>query len=285
MLTQIDVHSSHTPPTGFALANSNTDPIQVRGITGLGPVKASVNTTPFGSIDGEAYKGSSVGKRNIVFTFGLNPNWVDQSIASLRQLLYEYFMPKQSVKLTFHSDLPTCAIYGIVESFEPNIFSRDPEIQVSIICPMPDFVSVASSQVNGIVGDGSTSIVIDYEGTISTGFVLEVRSTVGNVAYTGNIEVQNQVDLLQSPFVNTMDLTAIDVTVDTTKYFKMSSVRGDKYVYSITTFDSIITDILKTISPDTKWPVLEPGSNEFQVVAAESGQSWQLTYFKRFGGL
>ncbi len=99
----VEIRNSRSPVLSLLLGGGglNTDALQIRNIEGLGPVKASVNTSPFGSVDGESYTGSNVGKRNIVMTLGLNPNWRDQSMASLRQLLYAYFMPKQFVKLRF----------------------------------------------------------------------------------------------------------------------------------------------------------------------------------------
>ncbi len=104
MLTKVEVFGPVPLILPLGEGETNTDPIQIRDVQGLGPVKANVNTSPFGSFDGEAYTGSSVGKRNIVLTLGLNPNWKDQSITSLRQLLYTYFMPKRAVTLRFFSD-------------------------------------------------------------------------------------------------------------------------------------------------------------------------------------
>ena len=59
---------------------ASDDPIHIRDITGLGPVKAEIATTPFATSDGELFQGSTVGKRNIVMTLGFNPDWEgDQS--------------------------------------------------------------------------------------------------------------------------------------------------------------------------------------------------------------
>src|SRR4051794_37798090 len=98
----------------------NNDPVHVFNVEGLGPVKAEISSTPFATGRGELYQGSSTGKRNLAFTLGLNPNWDDQTMSSLRQLLYRYFMPEEWVKIRFFSDhLPTCDIEGYVEGFEP----------------------------------------------------------------------------------------------------------------------------------------------------------------------
>ncbi len=280
MLTNLEVYSPRSSVPTLALGNNgpSTDAIQVRGIEGLGPVKASVNTTPLGSIDGESYMGSSVGKRNIVITFGLNPNWVDQTVSSLRQLLYAYFMPKQSIKLRFMSStMVTVDIEGYVEGVEPNIFSKDPEVQVSIICPKPDFVASSATVVVGTVGDGQVSTEINYNGTTPTGFVLKIESSTAKPTFTGNIQVVNE-----TPFTQVFSL---DVTINAQQYFEMSSVAGAKYVRTVLIGDGSITNLLRRIATNAVWPRLDPGLNGFKVVGAEVGQTWTLTYFSRFGGL
>ncbi len=101
MWPKIEVFRTMSPTPKLLLGGDtpNTDPVQIRNLEGVGPVKALVNTIPYAELDGESYAGSSTSKRNIVMTLGLNPNWVDQSIESLRHLLYSYFMPKRMVRL------------------------------------------------------------------------------------------------------------------------------------------------------------------------------------------
>lgn len=255
------------------------DPIQIRNIDGLGPVKADVLTTAFASGRGELYQGSSTPKRNIVLTLGLNPDWVDQTMSSLRQLLYAYLMPEQWCKLRFFSDhLPTCDIEGYVESFEPNMFSEDPEIQVSVICPKPDFVDVDASLITGVVDDGTVETGFTYLGTVATGFELRIEATPENVAYTGPFTITN-VGLTEQIF-------AIDpVTINALKYFKLNSVRNSKRAANVAVADGAITNLLAQVSNDSVWPELIPGENVVTVVGAETDLIWTLAYFNRFGGL
>lgn len=257
------------------------DPVQIRNIDGLGPVKADITTTPSGVSRGETFSGSSTGKRNIVLTLGLNPDWSVQTISSLRQLLYAYFMPEQWCKLRFESDeLPTTDIEGWCESVEPNMFSQDPEMQVSIINPKPDFIEIDATIFRGVVDDGSNQQVVDYDGTVSTGFELRVDRTVTRPTYSGpiTITVENS-DGIKSITVN-------PVTIDTVKSFKMSSVQSKKRVQYEAIADGAITNLLKNKSGD--WPELKPGENLISVAAdsaAHGGQAWTLAFFNRFGGL
>ncbi len=145
MLTGVKVIGDNTELVVFWLDGSTS--IQIRDIKGLEPIKAEIISVP-SNLDGELFQNARLGKRNIVFQFGLNPNWVDQTMSSLRRLLYGYFPPKAIRKLRFYSDdMNSVDISGYVESIEPNMFSQDPEIQVSVICLKPNFISPVDGAV------------------------------------------------------------------------------------------------------------------------------------------
>lgn len=254
------------------------DPVNIRNIDGLGPVKSEITTTPSGTSRGETKSGSSTGKRNIVLTLGLSPDWSTQTMSSLRQLLYAYFMTEQWVKLRFYSDeLPTVDIEGTVEAFDPNQFSQDPEIQISIINEKPDFIDIDASIYKGIVDDGTTWLEIDYQGSVSSGLEIRVDRSVELPAYSGpvTISVEN--------FKGVQAIVLDPVTINTIKSYKMSSVQGQKRVQNEAIIDGEITNLLKNMSG--VWPELQPGENLVNVKADSPGQEWTLAYFNRFGGL
>jgi hypothetical protein len=104
LIKRIEISSIYSNAPDLPLSSlfvPNDDPVQIRNVEGLGPVKADISATPFATGRGELYQGSSTGKRNIVLTLGLNPNWVNQTMASLRQLLYRYFMVESWATLRF----------------------------------------------------------------------------------------------------------------------------------------------------------------------------------------
>lgn len=278
MLTSLEVHKGSSVLELSLVSNEiSSAPIQIRNIEGIGPVNASVNTTPYGSIDGESYSGSTVGKRNIVLTLGLNPNWVDQSVESLRQMLYAYFMPKKSITIHFFSThLPEIIIAGYVESATPNIFSKDPEMQISIICPNPDFVSVDPTVFTGATISTPALSFIDYEGTVPTGFVLKVESSVLLPTYEDSVGISVEADTLMNFGVNR-------VLIDSTQYLEMSSVQGQKYIRTVD-LSNVITSLMGEIG-DSDWPHLDHGMNGFEVTTDIEGLDWTLTYYERFGGI
>lgn len=257
------------------------DSIQVRNIEGLGPVKAAIMTTQFASARGEGYQGSNTGKRNIVMTLGLNPDWQNQTMSGLREMLYRYLMPEAWCKLRFYNDeLPMVDIEGYVESFEPNMFSQDPEIVVSVICPKPDFIDADATIYYGAVDDGTIELEFTYVGNVETGLELKVAQSVDNVAYTGPLTISVQQEP-HSPEVFHID----PVTINGGQYFKLSTIPNAKRVQKIAVVDGAATNLLWYVSGDSEWPKIRPGKNLFKVAGSENGQAWTLAFFNRFGGL
>lgn len=258
----------------------NNDAVQVLDIQGLGPVKADLLSTPFATGRGELYQGGSTGKRNIVMTLGLNPDWEEHTMSTLRQALYGYFIPEAWCKLRFFSDyLPTVDIEGYVESFEPNIFSQDPEIQISVICPKPDFTDVDATILTGSVDDGTTEVEFEYIGNVEVGFELRVDRTTLNPDYTGPIVIT-----LLSP--ETPQIFEADpITIDLDQYFKLSTRSQAKRVSTVDLVTADVTNELAKVTDASVWPTLKPGTNVLSVAADENDQAWTFAYFNRFGGL
>lgn len=275
MLTQVDVYGTYEsiPPLELPLFGADEEVIQVKGVDGLGPVKANISSSPYGVVSGEAITGTSVGKRNVVLSLGLNPDWETQTIDELRKLLYKYFMPEADVTLRFTTThLPLCQIDGVVESLEPNIFAKDPEIQVSVICPRPDFTALDQTVLTGVVTDDDTDLVeIDYVGSAKTGLHILVESSPARGAYTGEVRL----------VFNSGSFVLEDLSIDDLHSLELNSVPGFKYIRE----PEGSVNLLGRVQNGYTWPVLQAGINQFAVVADLPGQVWSLSYFAKFGGL
>jgi hypothetical protein len=283
VITQVEVFTPRVavPPIDVTDGDASSDPIQIRNIDGLGPVPAAINTSQYGSIEGEFYNGSTKGKRNIVMTVGLNPNWANQTMEGLRQLLYSYFMTGNEVTLRITSThMATVEITGYVETFEPNMFSKDPEMQISIICPQPALIAVAATVVTGVVGalPDVDPTIINYQGTEDCGFVLDVTD-LGGASPDLNGELRFAIGYV------TQKLFITDAIVDSTHFFRVSTVQGDKYVHEITIPGGVETSVLGTQVPGSAWMQLEEGANQFRVMSEAPGQAWSLQYYARYGGI
>lgn len=279
MLTTVRAYSSWPSADMLLLDNAGraeTDLIQIRNVDGLGPVKASVNTSPMGSVDGDSYSGASVGARNIVLTLRPNPNWHTWTFEGLRRLLYTYFMPKLLTRLVFETDeIPPVEISGYVESIEPVLFSKDGEIQVSIICPYPYFTTVAPIEYTGVSSDGSNPLEIEYNGSVVSGINVTVSWTSGATPTLVGIQ-------LGDPALSYFRVAA---TIDSSKYLVMNSIPGQKYVQNVATPSGVTTNLLSKVQEGSQWPFMQPGENQFAVITSGGVQDWKLSYFERFGGL
>lgn len=278
MLTEVKVYSSWRSAPTLVLdpdGRAETDLIQISNIDGLDPVKASVNTSPYGSVDGASYTGSSVLSRNIVLTLKLNPDWNTWTYEKIRRLIYSYFMPKLITRLVFYSDdMIPVEILGIVESASVNPFSKDPEILVSIVCPNPYFQALDPTIYTGPNGEVKT---FEYGGNVETGIIVKVTAVSGSAPTT--IDVQ-----LGDPKITYF---GVDATVDGSKYFELSSIPMRKYVQNINMGTGVIENLLSNIyiQEGSLWPTLQPGENEFQIVTDHGVQDYMLIFYERFGGL
>ena len=281
MLTEVKVYGSPELPLDLHLSETDsgrpeTDTIQIRNTEGLDPVNASVSTSPYGSVDGASHTGSSVETRNIVFTLGLNPNWDDKTYASLRRLVYSYFMPKRLVRLEFYSDdIISVEISGLVEDVSNNMFSKDPEIQVSIVCPSPHFKAIDPIVLTGETGD--SPITIDYKGSIESGINVKVTATEDTSPTAISIQIGDPAYLF-------IDVSA---SIDDTKYLEMSSIPLLKFVRNVDIPSGDIDSLLGYVNEGGEiiWPVFAYGENKFSVITDVGVHNWELTYYERYGGL
>lgn len=256
----------------------------VQGIEGLGPVKANIVSSSFADADGEQYHSSRREARDIKISLGLEPDYGTQSVKELRDQLYSFFMPKTKVVLGFHlfdkfaSGLPDetldVQIEGYVETTEPNIFAKEPTIDISIHCPDPDFIIPASTVLSGnTVSSLATSWNIPYEGSIETGitFKLNVNRSISafSIQHTLPDQTVKNVDV-------TYDLLNGDVV-------EIDSNFGSKGVYL--TRAGVKSSILYAQSPQSNWLELWPGDNNFQVVVAGAAIPFSVEYITKYGGL
>ena len=135
MIKNIQITNFRNEILTIELANPEKSGFAIVDITGLGPVKAEINTIENGINDGAVYNSAHVSYRNIV----LSMLFAGIDIESLRQKSYQFFSVKQSVKLLIETDNRIMNIEGYVESNEPTIFSKNEGCRISIICPSPYF--------------------------------------------------------------------------------------------------------------------------------------------------
>jgi hypothetical protein len=127
------------------LARPELSGFLVQGIDGLGPVKASINTTKMANADGSSYNSAYLDQRDITFQLLFYTDG-SESIEDIRHRSYKYFPLKKQVTIRVETDKRISETTGYVESNEPNIFSKAEGCTIVVACPDPYFYSVKNNE-------------------------------------------------------------------------------------------------------------------------------------------
>lgn len=258
--------------------------IEVRDISGLDPVKATLVSSSFANQDGEVYQSSRRGPRNITMKLGLKPDPALSTVLALRRNVYTIFRPKIQVTLTFYVDDTDDSIEdgyqisGYVESCQSSMFSADPEVDVSIMCFDPDFIDP-----NAVMTYGLTSVDVNptfflYSGTVDTGFsaTISVHANISEFSILYK-DPENR--------VWSMDIAYPFLVGD---FVGIGTTPGNKVAVLVRS--STNSSILYAVSPQSTWAKFTPGDNHLQLsvpgdVVVGGSISATIAYFKRFGEL
>lgn len=264
--------------------NDPSHGLLVRSVSGLGPPKATINTTNYAIIDGAMFSSARLETRNIVFQFIFT---MSPMIEDARLRTYQFFPIKQPVEMIFETDHRLAKITGYVETNEPDIFSKEESNSVSIVCPDPYFIAenqIQSSVVfgidplfefefenNGVMDNGEIENLLEfgdipdiplkriiYEGDGEPGIVIRMHVT-GKV--NGNIYIYesetNEAMKINLDNINQGDDPDFPIPFDLT----ISTGKGKKYAELL--LEGIITNALNRISKDSDWFKLRKGVNTF----------------------
>ena len=275
MLTMVEART----PRGTLLSLPLQDVSEgfvVENIEGLDPVKATLVSSGFAQLDGEQYQSARREKRNIVITLALEPDYVNTSVQSLRNKLFQFFMPKSPIKLNFVStDLPTLSIEGRVESFTAPKFTKDPQVTISIVNFDPDFYDPTVMSLPGNTVGNMMETNYTYDGTVETGvlFKLLVNRTMTDFSIYHRPE-DNEMRTLD--FASPTNLLAGDI-------LSISSQPGNKYC--VLTRTGVDSSLLFGMSPQSSWLNLYPGLNKIRVFAEGAAVPYTIEYTTKYGGL
>lgn len=264
----------------------------IRNITGLGPPKANVNMTDLASMDGSIFNSARVEKRNItiqmLFTFA-------PTIEDSRQRTYKYFPIKRPLTFLIETDNRVVQTVGIIETNEPDIFSKDESNQISLICDDPYFYS---SSKNVTVFSGIESLfefefsnesleepllefgsienekerTIYYEGDAEVGITIRLHALgdAGDLTIynTGTRDVMRISVEKINKITGTGGIIAGDDIIITT-------MRGNKKIQLLRNARYI--NILNALDKNSDWFQLTKGENTFAYSAEFGSEELQFT--------
>lgn len=249
-------------------------------IEGLGPVKADINMTSLATADGDIFNSKRLQGRNIVikarFTYA-------NTIEEARLMSYNFFPIGHPITFQIRTDNRLAETVGYVESNEPEIFSKESDMQVSVLCESPFFLSVSDDgkkQTNFSAVESMFEFPFSNESTeeklIIFGKITNKKENT--VYYEGDAETGCTIYLHAIGEVRMIDIynikTAEHMGIDTNK---VSTLTGSGIVYgdditistikgrkSITLLRNGVTyNILNALAKNVDWFQLARGDNLF----------------------
>jgi len=273
MLTRVEVRTSRGTLLSLPMADVS-DGIVIDEIEGLGPVKATLVSSSFANEDGAQFHSSRREPRNIKFKFSLEPDYINMSVEDVRDRLYSFFMPESTIQLRFFKHTGFFAdIEGVVESADPEIFTDEPEMNISVMCYKPDFVVPAATPITGLTTSGVELRSVQYDGTVDTGIAFELRPDRPVSAFT----------IYHNPPDGTLRQMDFSLPMVAGDKLSVSTVRGAKSVMHKRA--GVERSVLYALSPQSPWLELVHGENKLRVYAAGVGIPWTINRIDKYGGL
>ncbi len=257
--------------------------LAITSVSGLGPPKATINTTDVVTWDGSFFNSARAQQRNIVFQ--LKFCW-SPMIEDARHKTYKYFPIKSNVDIEVVTDRRHLRTSGYIESNEPDIFSKEEGCSISIICPnsywssmetaIKDFSSIDGlfefpfsneSLTEPLIVFGEIIIsqeeIIRYEGEVETG----VLFTIVAGGETDQITIIN-VQTREEMHIDTDIIASITGQTSPSGYgllagdvIKINTMKGDKSATLLRT--GVTYNIRNALGLFPTWFMLHRGDNSF----------------------
>ena len=173
-------------------ADNNPSGLLITSIEGLGPGKATVNTTEIPTSDGGIVNSVRLSGKNIVIKFKFTGV---TSVEEARLLSYRTFPIKKKVTFYIETDNREAAIDGYVESNEPVVFSKDCEMQVSILCESAYFLG---EEIESVLT--TSGVTIPYYGDTDNGMGIIINmpaATMASISRATDISITSGSDTLK----------------------------------------------------------------------------------------
>jgi hypothetical protein len=275
MVVAVHAHSPRGETLELELSNTDSG-FLVAEIEGLDPVKTTITSSTFAGMAGAQFQSSKRESRNLVLKLKPRPNSTHTTVRALREYLYRFFMTRQDVHLTFYDEeVGQVEIDGIVEETDFPIFTKDPDITVNILCLLPDFYDLEVNTYEGETVQDLTMDVIEYRGTIETGFDFKMTVT----------DTLEQFSIVVKDGNNVHHTLEFAYPLEEDDILEIRTIDGDKGAYLYR--DGTVRSVLYGIAPYSEWVNLYPGENEIRVQVPDGGSNFEYTieYTDKFGGL
>lgn len=273
MLSRIRITNETDDSIDFRMGRtSSSHAFSIENLDGTGPVKADVAFTNYTLIPGGVFHSANQGIRNITIQASLKPDYsANQSVGDLFTLLNERIIPGEKVRLNFyHDDIWTHWIDGYVETQEPNRFTKEPTVDISIVCV--DIPFAAPSSISTTVQTG-VSKSFQYLGNYKDGMFVELTAAAALTYF----QIEDTV---------TGDKIRINTAVAAGQKLRVQMRKGLKFADVTTAGGTTVKNALGDLVVTGKWPELRRGTNTYRFTQSSATSSdVEFIYRNYYGGI
>lgn len=249
-------------PTTIDLPKDNLDPTIpyiLKDADGLGPPEIDVFMKRTSS--GGKYQSRKANLREIVLRVGLQPNWnIGQTSENLRSSIYKQMTPidDATTKIQLmNGDVIVAQTEGYIKRVEPALFSKDPEVQITIPCL--HWLLQATTDIYETpakVNTGASSVYFDVvnAGDAPSGFWMGFAFTA---PFNSTFQLMKDTSSNKIMSISHNFVTGDRLVIDTRD--------GSRGVWKIPNGSGISTSIMDDVSANSPWLQLHSGNNRFIV--------------------
>lgn len=244
----------------------------LKSVDGLGPPDI---TNAIAQLDsGGRYGGRQAAPKQLIFTIGLNPRWDNgQTALELREEIYKLlstgYNPSVPIRL-LNGDTPVAKTTGYVAHIDPDLFSKDPQIVLTM-----DTLDAYLHDVNpthyGHNDIGGFRPVVVNPGTAEVGFQFAVKFTAARNKWFIKVREHQNIGMEFDFDFSIGDVLAVS-TIPGSKYVHWNKHRGK------------VTNKMGILTNSSEWLTLHPDVNHF--VVPKTGWVWKgpLQFTARWWG-
>lgn len=258
---------------------SNNDNYYIISITGLTPVKATINTDTIGGTDGTRFNSSRLNERNIVITLKYKHDVEKNRIA-----LYKIFRTKQYVNLYFKNGSRNIYIEGYVESFEGDLFEKGQSAQISVLCPQPYFKAIEELLTEFSVVESKLEfpVCLPEEGipfSMVTNYKEQIIKNEGDAECGAVIELRARGLVIEPTIYNvlTNESFRIRYEMHDGDVIRINTNSGEKGIRLVS--EGVTTNIINLVQRGASWFQLRCGSNIFSYECASGSDDLEVAFY------
>ena len=253
-------------------------------LEGLGPPKASINSSGGPNFDGVRVSSVGADARHLLMTLAVPGGGISEEEAKAK--IYRFFPIKQEIVFGIKTDRKNVYIPAIVEENEYNQFAKVENAVISLFCPQPYFVD-AIEQIVHIFGDSSMPLFeFPFENDslitkeLEFGYITEIP--MADITYAGEVRTGLDITLEFSDYVNnvviantngsqqmTLDFTNAEThfgfSVRDGDQVYINTRRGEKSIYFVR--DTEWFNMINGVGINDDWIELLPGENIIIITA------------------